>query len=211
MYFLIPCNHVYIAQVLAQLPWQLSSMSVVFNRLRTTFKILKVWGNKGTKESGLATHAPTLATISFNTLSHLHVVVPTDASATNYRGVIPVAEHIETLKLRPIQNFRHFADDIFKSIFLNQNWYISLKISLTSVHMFWINSIPAFFQIMAWRRPDDKPLSEPMVVSLLMHIYASHDLNGIKFDHNLVRVMFRGSSFHLIEASNNEKWHEPFP
>ena len=97
MYFLIPCNHVHIARVLAQLPWHLSSMSVVFNRLRTTFKILKVWGNKGTKESGLATHAPTLATISFNTLSHLHVVLPTDASATNYRGVIPVTEHIETL------------------------------------------------------------------------------------------------------------------
>ena len=33
-----------------------------------------------------------------------------------------------------------------------------------------INNIPAMVQIMAWRRPGDKPLSEPMVVSLLMHI-----------------------------------------
>ena len=33
-----------------------------------------------------------------------------------------------------------------------------------------INNIPALVQIMAWRRPGDKPLSEPMMVSLLMHI-----------------------------------------
>ena len=33
-----------------------------------------------------------------------------------------------------------------------------------------INNIPALVQIMAWRRPGDKPLSEPMVVSLLTHI-----------------------------------------
>ena len=26
-------------------------------------------------------------------------------------------------------------------------------------------------QIMVWRRPGDKPLAEPMMVSLLMHIY----------------------------------------
>ena len=30
-----------------------------------------------------------------------------------------------------------------------------------------INNIPALVQIMAWRRPGDKPLSEPMMVSLL--------------------------------------------
>ena len=33
-----------------------------------------------------------------------------------------------------------------------------------------INIIPALVQIMAWRRPGDKPLSEPMMVSLLTHI-----------------------------------------
>ena len=36
-----------------------------------------------------------------------------------------------------------------------------------------INNIPALVQIMAWRRPGDKPLSEPMMVSLLMHICAT--------------------------------------
>ena len=32
-----------------------------------------------------------------------------------------------------------------------------------------INNIPSLVQIMAWRRPGDKPLSEPMMVSLLAH------------------------------------------
>ena len=33
-----------------------------------------------------------------------------------------------------------------------------------------INDIPALVPIMAWRRPGYKPLSEPMMISLLMHI-----------------------------------------
>ena len=33
-----------------------------------------------------------------------------------------------------------------------------------------INTIPALVQILAWRRSGDKPLSEPMMVSLLTHI-----------------------------------------
>ena len=33
-----------------------------------------------------------------------------------------------------------------------------------------INNIPALVQIMAWRRPGDKPLSEPIMVSLTTHI-----------------------------------------
>ena len=33
-----------------------------------------------------------------------------------------------------------------------------------------INNIPALVQMMAWRRPGDKPLSEPVMVSWLTHI-----------------------------------------
>ena len=73
-----------------------------------------------------------------------------------------------TLRLR--QNGRHFADDIFKCIFLNENVWISLKISLKFVPKVWINNIPTLVQIVAWRRPGDKPLSEPILVILLMHI-----------------------------------------
>ena len=71
---------------------------------------------------------------------------------------------------RPRQNGRHFPDDIFKSIFLNETAWIPIKISLKLVSKGQINNIPALVQIMAWRRPDDKPLSDPMVVNLLTRI-----------------------------------------
>ena len=75
--------------------------------------------------------------------------------------------------LRPRQNGRHLADDIFKCIFLNENIWIPIKISLKFVPKGRINNIPALVQIIAWRRPGDKPLSEPMMVSLLTHIYVT--------------------------------------
>ena len=72
--------------------------------------------------------------------------------------------------LRPRLNRRPFAADIFKCIFLNENEWILPRISLKFVPKVRINNIPALVQIMAWRRPGDKPLSEPMMVSLLTHI-----------------------------------------
>ena len=72
--------------------------------------------------------------------------------------------------LRPRQNGRHFADDTFKRIFLNENVRISIKISLKFVPKGPINNNPALVQIMAWRRPGDKPLSESMLVRLPTHI-----------------------------------------
>ena len=66
--------------------------------------------------------------------------------------------------LRPRQNGHHFPDDIFQCIFLNENVWIAIKISLNFVRKGPINNISALVQIMAWRRPGDKPLSEPMMV-----------------------------------------------
>ena len=42
--------------------------------------------------------------------------------------------------------------------------------SLTLVPKGPINNIPALVQILAWRRPGDKPLSEPMMARLPTHI-----------------------------------------
>ena len=72
--------------------------------------------------------------------------------------------------LRPRPNRRHFADDIFKCIFENENEWLSHRLSLKFVPKVRINNIPALVQIMAWRWPGDKPLSEPMMLSLLTHI-----------------------------------------
>ena len=72
--------------------------------------------------------------------------------------------------LRPRRNGQHFADDNFKPIFFSENVWISIKFSPKFATNGSINNIPAVVRIMAWRRPRDKPLSEPMMVSLLTHI-----------------------------------------
>ena len=72
--------------------------------------------------------------------------------------------------LRPRQNGRRFADDTFKRIYLNENVRISIKISMKFVPMSPINNNSSLVQIMAWRRSGDKPVSKPMMVSLLTHI-----------------------------------------
>ena len=54
----------------------------------------------------------------------------------------------------PGQNGRHFADDICKGIFLNENVLIAIKISLNFIPNGPINNI-------CW--PGDKPFSEPVL------------------------------------------------
>ena len=83
-------------------------------------------------------------------------------------------QHIEAKK-----NGCHFTDNTFKCIFLNENVGDSIKISLKFVRKSPVDNIPALGQIMAWCRPGNKPLSEPMMVTLPMHIYASLDLNEL--------------------------------
>ena len=58
-------------------------------------------------------------------------------------------------------------------IFLNEDARISIDISLKFVPKGQINEIPALVQIMAWRRPGDESLSEPMMRSLLTNICIS--------------------------------------
>ena len=81
--------------------------------------------------------------------------------------------------LRPRQNDRHFPGDIFRWIFLNENVWFSINISLKFVPRGPINNIPTLVQKMAWRRPGDKPLSEPMMFKLSC-IYASLGLNELR-------------------------------
>ena len=80
----------------------------------------------------------------------------------------PMGRWVNTMRSR--QNVRHFADNIFKCIFLNEDIWISINISMKFVSKSRINNIPALVQIMAWRRLSDKPLSDPMMVNLQTHI-----------------------------------------
>ena len=72
---------------------------------------------------------------------------------------------VDTLRRR--QNGGHFADDTFKCIFLNENIWISNKISMKYVPMGVTDNMLALVQIMAWRRPGAKLLSEPMLTQFI--------------------------------------------
>ena len=56
----------------------------------------------------------------------------------------------------------NLADDIFNRIFLNENVWISIEISLKFVPKGPIDNKLALVQIMAWRRTGGKPLPEGM-------------------------------------------------
>ena len=96
-------------------------------------------------------------------LCPLHSICRSDGFCSYLAAII-----INTL--RPRQNGCHFADDNFKYIFMNENVWIQIENSLKFVPKGQINNIPALVQIMACRRPGDKPLSEPMMFSLPTHI-----------------------------------------
>ena len=88
-----------------------------------------------------------------------------------YVRILRVSHTITYLKyINTLRPWRRFPDDICKYFFLTENVWISINISLKFVPKGQINNIPALVQIMAWRRPGDKPLSEPMVVRLATHI-----------------------------------------
>ena len=96
--------------------------------------------------------------------------------------------------LRPSQNGRLFADDIFKWIFLNENVWFSIMISLKFVPKGPIINISALVQIMAWRRAGDKALSEPMMVSLLTHICVTRPqwVKGYRIQHEWIIALAVG-------------------
>ena len=79
--------------------------------------------------------------------------------------------------LRPRRYGRHFPDDFFKCIFMTENIWISLMISLMFVSKARINNVPALVQIMVWRRPCDKQLSEPITESIMMYICMRHSVS----------------------------------
>ena len=64
--------------------------------------------------------------------------------------------------ISPEQNGPHFADDIFKCNFWNDNLQILIKLSLKFVSKGPICNHPALVWMVAWRRIGDKLLSEPM-------------------------------------------------
>ena len=83
-----------------------------------------------------------------------------------FRGIY--CRYFQAGRLR--KNCCHFTDGIFKCIFVNENVWIWLKISLKIVPKVRINNIPTLVQIMAWHWPVTKPLSESMMITLWMNL-----------------------------------------
>ena len=90
---------------------------------------------------------------------------------------------------------------------MNENARISINISLKFVPKGLINNIPALVQIMAWRRPGDKPLSEPMMVNLLTHICVTRPQwvntlkpgqNGRRFTDDIFTCIFMNEKFCIL-------------
>ena len=80
----------------------------------------------------------------------------------NDNSIYIIYQWVNTMRVR--QNGCYLTNNIFKWIFFNENVCILIKISLKFVPRGPINNIPSLVQIMAWHRPGDKPLSEPMMV-----------------------------------------------
>ena len=110
--------------------------------------------------------------------------------------------------LRPRQDGRHFADDIFKCLFLNENVWISIKISLKFVPKGPIYNIPALVQIMACRCPGDKPISEGMMVNLPTHVCVSRtqwvNYNYKKIVVKISAITSRARAWLMIEYERNK-------
>ena len=78
-------------------------------------------------------------------------------------NVIIVADVVWINSSPPDKMAAIVADDMLKWIFLDENGRIPIQNSLKCVPRSPIDNKPALVQIMAWRRPGDKPLSEPML------------------------------------------------
>ena len=61
------------------------------------------------------------------------------------------------------QNGRHYTDDFFKCIFMNEKFCSLIPISLNFVHKGPIDKKSVLCQVMAWHQTSSKPLSEPML------------------------------------------------
>ena len=80
-----------------------------------------------------------------------------------------IVRHNES-KLSNLTHWSRDKMDATSQTTWNENVWIPITISLKCVPKGPINNIPALVQIMACHRPGDKPLSEPMMVSLSTHI-----------------------------------------
>ena len=86
---------------------------------------------------------------------------------------------------------RNEMDSILQNVFSSMKMYrFSINISRKFVPKGPISNIPALVQIMAWRRPGDKPLSEPVMTSLqTSYMHRSTPTSKCDFELKLVLMI----------------------
>ena len=105
-------------------------------------------------------------TWDFNYNSSFYNAYPPDTGA----AVIKISCQFTPYHIEAETKWSPFRRRHFQAHFLERKFQIAIKISLKFVPKSPIDNIPALFQIMGWRRPGAKLLSEAMMVSLLTHI-----------------------------------------
>ena len=105
------------------------------------------------------------------------------------------------------QNGRHFADDIFKSFFVNKEYLNLTLISLKFVPKGPIDNKSTLDQVMAWCRTGDKPLPEPILPYSMMHICGTRGscVNVTFFDsHNKLTVTWHAIILMYITSTYSD-------
>ena len=87
----------------------------------------------------------------------------TSAGVISRRRQLSIRWYNNITRSPPGLNGRHFADDIFRCIFVNEKFSILNKFSLKFVPKGLTDNNPAMVQMMVWRHKGDKPLSEPVL------------------------------------------------
>ena len=107
--------------------------------------------------------------------------------------------------LRPRKDGRHFPDDIFKCIFVNEMVWITIYILLKLFPKGPTNNIPALVQIMAWRRPGTSHYLNQWWLSY-WRIYASLSLNEFKSGPTSHKKVFILCLTKIISARDHIAW-----
>ena len=114
------------------------------------------------------------------------------------QNIRAVGEHLPR-RISPLIQTRD-RPNLVCFVSLSKWWYYLeiIKVSLKFVPRGLINNIPALVQILAWRRPGDKPLSEPMMVSLPTHICVTRP--------QWVKVISMLLTSHTVQHLNPEEY-----
>ena len=106
----------------------------------------------------------------------------------------------------PGQNGRHFADDIFRCIFMNGKFCILIKISIKFVPKGATDNNPALVQIMTWHQIINKPLSEPILYSLTYICGTRRRWIEVWFSCSLYRIVAWAENCSQVNVTKPHWW-----